>query len=102
MMAIIYPQSGFEWWVSVTTTAVERSLAQRGPGSYTWGMPNRLIHDASFEIASALTKEMVSRLAPGEESEFHRVVYETCKAGIERYTKERDREAKRLRPLGRG
>jgi thiamine kinase-like enzyme len=66
-------------------------------------MAKRLTHDTAFAIASELTKKMDCKLVTEvEPQEFHRLVYETCKAAIERHDTKRDREMKRVHDLNRG
>jgi hypothetical protein len=60
-------------------------------------MPVRPIHDTAFAIASALTEKMSYKLVDAEREGFHRMVYETCKSALERYEKQREREAERVR-----
>lgn len=64
-------------------------------------MTHRLVHDTAFAIASALTEKMEYKLVPAEQQSFHRLVYETCKAGIEQYEVQRDREAEMVKGTGR-
>lgn len=59
-------------------------------------MAHRLVHDTAFAIASALTEKMECKLVAAERQTFHRLVYETCKAAIEQYDVQRDREAERI------
>jgi hypothetical protein len=59
-------------------------------------MAERQIHDTAYAIASALTERMDYKLVPAEQQAFHRLVYETCKAAIQRHDSRRDREAKRV------
>jgi hypothetical protein len=58
-------------------------------------MSGRLIHDTAFAIASELTAKMPYK-GPGEQQAFHRLVYETCKAAIERHEVLQDREKQRM------
>jgi hypothetical protein len=56
-------------------------------------MAPRIVHDTAFAIASALTEKMEYKLVPAEQQAFHRLVFETCKAAIEQYEVQKDREA---------
>ena len=73
------------------------SLAPRSPSVYPGALPGRHIHDTAFAIVSALTEKMDYKLVDAEKQAFHRMVYEVSKAAIERYEKQKEREAERLR-----
>jgi uncharacterized protein YecA (UPF0149 family) len=64
---------------------------------YAGGMTIRLIHDTAFKIASVLSEKMSYKLVAAELEQFHRIVYETCKAGIEHYERQKERENEKVR-----